>query len=66
MTDKKIPCVAVTRPETHGPKLACIYPLKAFSASDEFDGADEGESITLTLKMMTEDEVNNLPDFEGW
>lgn len=66
MSDEKIRCVAVTRPETHGPHLHCVYRLSGFDAAAEFDGADEGESITLTLKMMTEDEIDALPDFNGW
>jgi hypothetical protein len=63
---EQIPCVKVTRPDTHGPQFGCVYRLKEFSAADEFDGAEEGESVTLTLIFMVEDDVKNLPEFEGW
>lgn len=63
--DEKVPVVIVTRPATHGAQK-CICALSAFSASDEFDGADDGESITLTLGHMTKLELAKLPDFEGW
>lgn len=68
MTDpeeKKQPYVEVTRPETH-PGLSCCWPLAGFSAADEMDGAEEGESIVLTLRMMTYEEFTDLGDFEGW
>ena len=32
----------------------------------EFDGAEIGDSITLTLGEMTEEEISKLPEFEGW
>ncbi len=64
--EKKIPCVKVARPESHGPKLWCAYPLAAFSASDEFDGAEDGESITLTYCEMTQEALDALPEFDGW
>lgn len=61
----KIACVEITRPDTH-PGLSCIYRLSHFSAADEMDGSEEGDSVTLTLRMMTEQEIIDLPDFEGW
>ena len=63
--DGKIACVEVTRPETHG-GLYCIWPLSGFSAADELDGAEDGESIVVTLKMMTQEEFDGLSPFEGW
>lgn len=66
MNDEKVKCVVVTRPETHGDQFKCIYRFTDFSVSDEFDGADEGESIKLTFQMMTKAEVDALPEFEGW
>lgn len=64
--EPKTACVKATRPDTHGPQFGCIYRLSEFSAKDEFDGAEDGESVLLTLTHMTEDEINNLPEFEGW
>lgn len=61
----QIQCVKVTRPDTHGGQY-CVFPLAGFSAADEFDGAEIGESITLTLCAMTEAEFDALPEFNGW
>jgi hypothetical protein len=69
-----IRCLMVTRPDTHA-GLYCVYRLTAhpdnlgpsvFDASDEFDGAEEGEEIVLTLALMTEEELAGLGDFDGW
>lgn len=62
----KVPCIKVTHPETHGPNYCCIYRAATFSAADEFYGAEEGETVTLTLMFMTEAEVDGLPEFKGW
>lgn len=61
----KIPCIEVKRPDTHGNQW-CISRLRGFSVEDEFDGAEDGESIVMTLKLMTEAELDALPDFQGW
>lgn len=61
----KIACVEVTRPDTHA-GLFCIYRLAGFSAADELDGEEEGGSIVLTLRLMTPEELEALPDFDGW
>jgi hypothetical protein len=61
----RISCVVVTRPESHG-KLYCLYRIADFSAADEFDGCEEGDSIVLTFKTMTKAELDVLPEFEGW
>ncbi len=66
MSDEtKIACIEVTRPETHA-GLCCIYRLKDFDIQAEMDGEEDGGSIVLTLRMMTEQEVKDLPDFDGW
>ncbi len=62
---RKIPCVKVTRPETHA-GLWCVYRLASFSAADEFDGAEVGEMITMELCEMTQAELDALPEFTGW
>lgn len=64
--DKKYPWVKVTRPDSHGEKFYCAYPLAGFSASDEFDGAEIGERVTLKLCEFTQAEIDAMPEFEGW
>jgi len=64
MSEKKL-FINVTRPDTH-PGMTCTYHYDAFSAKDELDGAEVGESITLTLAEMTEEEYSALGDFDGW
>lgn len=61
----KLVCVEVTRPETH-PGLFCMWKIKNFSAADEMDGAEEGESIVLTLRLLTDEQFTDLGDFDGW
>lgn len=63
--DVKYPYVQVERRDTH-PGLSCYWPIAAFSATDELDGAEEGEEITLTFRMMTAQEFEDLGDFDGW
>jgi hypothetical protein len=62
----KIRFVKVTRPDGHGEKYGCWMPLAAFSAADEFDGAEIGERITLELCEFTQAEIETMPEFEGW
>jgi hypothetical protein len=65
MEDTKVRCVEVRLGSGEcGP--CAVVPLKAFSAADQFDGADPGEKVTLTLVDMTIAEYEALPDFEGW
>ena len=66
ITDKIIVVVEVTRPESHGIEYKSISKLSSFSASAEFDGAEDGESITLTLRHMSKEEFDGLKDFPGW
>ena len=63
--DGKTVCIKVTRPETHGSD-SCTYRFSNFDLEAEFDGAEMGESITLTIIAMTEQEIDDLPEFEGW
>lgn len=64
MPDKE-PYIEVTRPETHG-GMYCVWPLKDFDVRDELDGAEDGDSIVLTLRLMTKEEFKDLGEFEGW
>jgi hypothetical protein len=54
----------VTRPDLFG-KQFCVY--RTWDAVEsEFDGAELGDTIHVTLKHMTQEELEALPDFEGW
>lgn len=64
-SNKKVPMLEITRPDSHGPKMHCLVGM-GHALSDEFDGAEEGERIIFTMRYMTEQEVKDLPDFEGW
>lgn len=61
-----IKCVKIRRPETHGPKMWAAMPLTAFSALDEFDGAETGDRVELELCEMAQEELDALPEFDGW
>lgn len=62
---KKIPCVREFRPDVGGNSF-CVWPLKTVSIEDLFDGADPDEKVLLEYCEMTQDELDALPDFEGW
>ena len=64
-TAEKIPYVKVTRPDS-GSVYGCWMPLAAFSAEDEFAGAEPGEQILLEFGLMTRAEYDAMPEFEGW
>lgn len=55
----------VLRPDL-GTGQSCIYGDLSTVQDAEFDGADIGDKITIELIEMTEDERENLPEFEGW
>lgn len=61
---RKVPCVKVTRPDIGD--MWCLYRLAQFSAADELDGAEIGEKVVMELCEMTDEEINALPEFEGW
>lgn len=63
--EAKIPCVTVTRPETH-PGLFCTWKLKDFDVHAEMDGCEVGDEIVLTYCEMTAKEFEDLGDFDGW
>ncbi len=62
--DKKIKVYAVTKPDYPG--NSCTYRDGATVIDGEFLGAEVGDSITVTLLEMTEDQFDNLAEFEGW
>lgn len=61
--DQKVTAFKVNRPD-YGNKW-CIFRAWG-DVESEFDGADYGDSITVTMIQMTQDELDNLPEFEGW
>ena len=63
--DKIVNAYVVTRLD-YAPGNSCTYRDGATLIDAEFDGAEEGDSIVITLKRMTEDQLEKLPDFEGW
>jgi hypothetical protein len=49
------------------------YPGQSWVSRDlatvqdaEFDGADIGDSITVTLVEVTQEQLDKSPEFEGW
>lgn len=62
--DKKVKMFKVTRAEYPG--NSCTYGDLATVQDAEFGGAEIGEKITIELIEMTEDQRDNLPEFEGW
>jgi hypothetical protein len=64
MTEQSILRVfEVRRPDCGN--MFCIY-RKWQEVEAEFDGAEPGETINVRLKNMTKEELDALPDFEGW
>ena len=64
-TAPTIKCLKVSRPDTHGGNF-CMWKWNDFDVGAEFDGADIGETITLELCEMTEQEFEDLGEFDGW
>jgi hypothetical protein len=59
----KKPAYRVTRPDM-GNNFCLFREWDAVEC--EFDGAEDGDVIHVQLVMMTDEEYDNLPDFEGW
>ena len=64
MNDKKVRAYRVTRSDYPGNN--CTYRNVDTLIDGEFDGAEVGDKITIELVEMTEDQLESLPDFEGW
>ena len=64
MADDPVEVFMVTRPD-FGEQF-CVYRTWEDVKDGEFDGAEDGDTIYVTLKTMTQYELDNLPDFEGW
>lgn len=54
----------VTR--TDYPGNSCTYRDGGTLIDAEFDGAEAGDSIQITLLDMTAEQLDALPEFEGW
>lgn len=63
--DKKVRMFKVTRPSL-GTGQWCVFGDLASVQDAEFDGAEIGDKIVVQPIEMTEDERDNLPEFEGW
>jgi hypothetical protein len=63
--DKIVNAYVVTRPE-YGRGTSCTYRDGATLIDAELSDAEEGDSIVVTLRRMTEEQLDNLPEFEGW
>lgn len=64
--DKKVLAYKVTREADGNGKKSCTYRSMDAVADAEFDGAEPGDKIEIELVEMTEHELENLPEFEGW
>jgi hypothetical protein len=62
---EKLRVFEISRPDTHG-RQSCTVAMGWNGLMDEFDGAEIGESITITLREMTQEAYDALPEFEGW
>lgn len=62
--ETKVRVFKVMRPD-YGKKW-CVFRDWASVADAEFDGAEIGDQIIVELAEMTQHELENLPDFEGW
>lgn len=62
--DRRVRGYKVTRPEYGATN--CSYRDWDTLRDAELDGADVGDKIVIELIEMTEDQWENLPEFEGW
>ena len=63
--DGKLCCVEVTRPDTH-PGTFCVWKFNDFDLAAEMDGSEVGDRITLKYVELTDEEFDDLGDFDGW
>ena len=62
---KFVRCLEIRRPDSHGNQYRSVVGI-GHSMQDEFDGAEDGETITVTYRDMPHDEYSELPEFPGW
>lgn len=68
MTDKKIECVKISIYEDFAPSI--IVPvselIKNGSLQEEIENLDDDDVLYLTKIKMTQKEIDELPEFEGF
>jgi hypothetical protein len=64
VNDKKVKAYKVTRADYPG--ASCTYSDGETLIDCEFNGAEIGDSIIVTLLEMTEEQLEMLPEFTGW
>jgi hypothetical protein len=63
MNEKKLRVFKVFRPDLSG---QCWIAREFSVIENEFDGAEPGDKIIIEITEVTDDEINKLPEFEGW
>lgn len=63
--DGKLCCVEVTRSDTH-PGTSCVCKFNDFDLAAEMDDSEVGDRITLKYVELTDEEFDDLGDFDGW
>jgi len=61
----KLCCVEVRRPDTH-PGMCCTWKFDDFDLRAEMDGSEVGEEIVLKYVELTDQQFDDLGDFDGW
>lgn len=68
MSNKKIECVKISIYEDFSPSI--IVPvselLRNGSLQEEIDGLEEDDVLYITKVKMTQKEIDELPEFEGF
>lgn len=69
MSNKKIDCVKISIYEDFAPSI--IVPvsellIKNGSLQEEIDGLEEEDVLYITKVKMTQKEIDELPEFEGF
>ena len=62
--DQKVKVFKITRPD-YG-KTSWVSPDWDIIKDAEFDGMEVGDKIGIEVVEMTQHELENLKDFEGW
>lgn len=54
--------------KVHRPEYGNRWISESWDAirDGEFADAEDGDKITIEVGTMTRDEIDNLPEFEGW
>ena len=64
---EKLRVYRVTRPDEFGENSPwCVYRDWDTVRDAELDCADPGDKITIEIAEMTKEELDALPEFQGW